>query len=576
MCALTFVGLLVHAKIIVVDPILYPVYAGNVNVDFFSYFKAQYLIGVVAIATLVMIYGLVKDKTDLLRFKRVEFYLLLAMALLAILSTVFSKYPSVALKGSPDRYEGLWVWLCYLIIPFLMVHFIRSKEQLERFIKVLLIPSFLIMLIGALQFLGYDIFNQPWSKYLLFTDAQRGMISGYEETASGVYSTLYNQNYVGSFAVIVVPILLYLLIDSIQQSKRFWVVLSTSGLLFSGVSILGSYSSGGYVAVSLSLCFFLIYAVLMHTKGRLKSTTYLFVPILLLAIWYTISITTQANNPMFGEVITQTEDTEVGEVITREILDVKAEGHEVKITTTLESFTLRDEDKNLRFLDDSGHDIVMGQIGDTNTFMATDDRYKGYRFNFFLEDDVLEIVINKNRIPVLLNPDGLQVIGLRKMPIQMKNAEYWGFEGEEQFGSYRGYIWSRSLPLVKETVLLGHGPDTFAFYFPQNDLGRLNKTKWRTPFVIIDKPHNTYLQIAVQLGATSALLYIIVFILLFKKLLFVDYSINFFLKATVLSALFGYLIITFVNDSIVSVSPYFWIIHGISLILTQRNAEIIK
>jgi len=34
----------------------------------------------------------------------------------------------------------------------------------------------------------------------------------------------------------------------------------------------------------------------------------------------------------------------------------------------------------------------------------------------------------------------------------------------------RGYIWSRSLPLLRNTILVGYGPDTFAMNFPQHDI----------------------------------------------------------------------------------------------------------
>ncbi|HMA60603.1 MAG TPA: hypothetical protein VKN64_09940 [Halanaerobiales bacterium] len=61
-------------------------------------------------------------------------------------------------------------------------------------------------------------------------------------------------------------------------------------------------------------------------------------------------------------------------------------------------------------------------------------------------------------------------------------------------GLSRGFIWSRSLPLLKETWLLGFGADTYPIYFPQDDnVGKLitfDKTR-----KIMDKPHNMYLRL---------------------------------------------------------------------------------
>ena len=68
--------------------------------------------------------------------------------------------------------------------------------------------------------------------------------------------------------------------------------------------------------------------------------------------------------------------------------------------------------------------------------------------------------------------------------------------------SNRGYIWSRSIPMIKNTIFLGHGPDTFLFYFPQYEYDA--KVKWTgTPMMIVDKPHNMFIQTAINTGLIS-------------------------------------------------------------------------
>ena len=56
--------------------------------------------------------------------------------------------------------------------------------------------------------------------------------------------------------------------------------------------------------------------------------------------------------------------------------------------------------------------------------------------------------------------------GSRIYPV---NAEAIGFEGKEKLSSSRGYIWSRTIPLLDECLITGYEPDTFVFIFPQND-----------------------------------------------------------------------------------------------------------
>ncbi len=80
-------------------------------------------------------------------------------------------------------------------------------------------------------------------------------------------------------------------------------------------------------------------------------------------------------------------------------------------------------------------------------------------------------------------------------------AVYKGLEGRERIVSGRGYIWSRTIPLLKKYILLGGGQDTFTVLFPNHDY--LGKAQWGDKDLIITKPHCMYLQIAVQSGILS-------------------------------------------------------------------------
>ena len=150
--------------------------------------------------------------------------------------------------------------------------------------------------------------------------------------------------------------------------------------------------------------------------------------------------------------------------------------------------------------------------------------------------------------------------------MELEEVASIGFKGKERLGSARGYIWSRTLPLIKERPLLGYGPDAFAFAFPQNDL----LGKWyayRTPNMTVDKPHNLYLQIAVNQGliALGAFLVLVgtyivnaIKVYAFRR----DYSSKEIVGIALFLAIIGYLGAGIFNDSIVSVAPIFWILLG--------------
>ena len=83
--------------------------------------------------------------------------------------------------------------------------------------------------------------------------------------------------------------------------------------------------------------------------------------------------------------------------------------------------------------------------------------------------------------------------------VEMTNVEAVDFYGLEYLGSARGYIWSRTLPLLKKSLLAGTGPDTFKEVFPQNDYaGKIVYSD--RPDMVIEKAHNDYLTKWVQTG----------------------------------------------------------------------------
>lgn len=165
--------------------------------------------------------------------------------------------------------------------------------------------------------------------------------------------------------------------------------------------------------------------------------------------------------------------------------------------------------------------------------------------------------------------------------IDLQTPKTFGFKGKEKLGSSRGYIWSRSLPLIKNTMILGTGPDTFVFDFPQGDLiGKYYA--YDTPNIVVDKAHNLYLQIAINYGVIALvgfiamlLIYIIDSIKLYAlKNNFKDR--NQALGAITCLGIMGYLFAGIFNDSVVGVAPIFWIIFGVGIAINFMNRENIR
>lgn len=95
---------------------------------------------------------------------------------------------------------------------------------------------------------------------------------------------------------------------------------------------------------------------------------------------------------------------------------------------------------------------------------------------------------------------------------KLRKVDSIGFENNYDFATRRGYIWSRTFPMLKSTALIGVGADNFVYEFPNNDyVGKVNS---EFNAQLITKPHNMYLQIWTQDGMLACLALIALYVML--------------------------------------------------------------
>ncbi|OEH84220.1 hypothetical protein BHU72_12515 [Desulfuribacillus stibiiarsenatis] len=165
------------------------------------------------------------------------------------------------------------------------------------------------------------------------------------------------------------------------------------------------------------------------------------------------------------------------------------------------------------------------------------------------------------------------------------DIEYWNLLQKyyphesplDRLGSGRGFIWRNSLEMVYQKPIFGYGMETFAHHFPQGDLRKFNGLGQMK--IIVDKPHNLYLQIAVGAGIPALLIFIIInlcVLLLIIKKIYEDYlhqKIDTLLITATLMIV-AYLVQGVFNDSTIGVSILYWIFLGVLLaVLRWREAN---
>lgn len=127
---------------------------------------------------------------------------------------------------------------------------------------------------------------------------------------------------------------------------------------------------------------------------------------------------------------------------------------------------------------------------------------------------------------------------------------------DDNFGTYRIFLWKRTLNIIPEYPILGSGPDTFAIRFMSkytSDIAAIG------PLTINDTAANVYLTMIVNIGIFGLLSYLFFIFLNIKNALKSNNDCSKILLITFIC----FLIQDFFNLSLVIVTPVFWVLIAI-------------
>lgn len=161
--------------------------------------------------------------------------------------------------------------------------------------------------------------------------------------------------------------------------------------------------------------------------------------------------------------------------------------------------------------------------------------------------------------------------------VELEQIEAIGFKNNQKFGTNRGWIWSRSIPLMKNKILYGHGADTIVTVFPQNDY--VGKLKVGSPINgIIDKPHNMYLNIGISTGVLSLVSMLVFYAMYLLNSLFMytkkrysdttDFTVR--IGISIFFGTCGFLVAALMYDSVVHVMPLFYTLIAMGLAVNAK------
>ncbi|MCL2202917.1 MAG: O-antigen ligase family protein [Defluviitaleaceae bacterium] len=501
-------------------------FVGQQYADFFAYVKGWFL-GVPAVVIVfyfvseLVTSGDARVKIDFKAIIKNPVVIASAVFLLfTLLSAILSDFPFTSLHGTKDRGEGILIWLAYFTVFIAAMYYVRDPKFAKPILWGLLFSSIVMGAIGISQFLGRCFFGTTLAAWLVTGDTHPLRL-----VFTIAHGTLYNPNTFGMYSAMVAPILL--LAGFTYRGKRFVNALLLLGGVLMLFSIFGSASLGGMIGLLAAVGVLLVVSIpsiVKFSSIRMWLMVALALAVLVLSFLFVPFLNVRAVHLLnrlettVGAGNIRTEDL----LIEGNTLYVKNSGETVySITIEVDMYPAAPTPLGMAAAEwITVRDATGLPIPPAGRFHAPieDSEIVQYAYIFEIPGRASITLLHRenhfiyrNIMMLTMNGQIMGVCGLTGHLIDlMYPVPAWGFYRREYWGSGRGFIFSRTFPMMPERFFIGSGPDTYVNVFPNHDrFGLLSSGMPGYNFV--DKAHNLYLQTWITKGgiATLALIFLL-------------------------------------------------------------------
>lgn len=555
--------------------------ANDESNDFFNYYKSWFFVAAAAIMLILYLMEFLNKKKENRPAMIMAFIPLGLYGLLALISTVCSRYRYFGLHGIDSQFESLFVLLGYCIAVAYAFHFVRTKNDVQFIMKWFLVGIGIMCLIGITQFVGHDFFATDFGKKMVLPAEKWNSLDllTFKVDAGRVYMTLFNPNYVGTYAVLTIPVLTVLSLFSKNKIHKIVFGLGSVGVL---VCLLGSQSKNGLIALAVAL----IVMAAAFRKTILKKWKGFLAVAVVFAIAF-VGFNMANHNVLLTKIVNGLTIQKDRTIYPLENIEAKEDCVAISYNGSrldIKAFFDEDGRGTFEFTDENGK-ILESQIQEDAYHMKVlDERFAGFSIAVGRIDKYNGFVVNIDGVnwpfSNMTGYQGYYYYSPNGKFTKIEQAEDTPFlRGYESVFSGRGYIWSRTLPLMGRHLLLGSGADTFTLVYPQRDYVMAQRHGYHG--IAVSKPHNMYMQIGVQTGMLSLLALLVVFgmylvscVRIYWNNKFEDYIPQ--VGAGICAAVVGYLISGIINDSSVTTAPVFWCLLGIGFAVNRIAAGMQK
>ncbi len=524
--------------------------------DFFTYYKSVIL----AVGSFILFLGaLLYRVIDDMNFKPDLFEKLLGVfALSVIISFIFAELKDVAFFGYLDRFEGSLAWLSYTVLAYSIYTFVKTKMDFNKIIIAFVSSSAVISLIGVFQSRGQDFFRSDLGRRLILGSYYHQLRDTlrFRFAEDRVYSTLFNPNYVGSLVAISFPLTLYLIFE--VKNKILKALLGGFAIIQLLV-LAGSRSATGFVGVGVAIFAFIILQLFKSRVDRKR--------VIAVAVVVALMFVGLTQTELFRGEYNKIKDAvaTINEPIYNTLSDVDYQHPNLIITlANNNSITLEPDGYDLHVYNSLGEQVSPEITDEEHEFSFLEDDFKINISRSYVNGEVnlraldKELDIERSTRIHFIMPNQFSI---RYEPLTAENVKVASANliPNERAFSARGYIWNRSIPLIFDKPIFGHGADTYTLHFPQIDIIG-NAVAIGTQ--IVDKPHNFYINILVNFGFVGSIILLGIMLLALIK----GY------KEELAISILAFLAVGIANDSVVFCTYMMFVI--IALLFVKDKLEL--
>lgn len=505
----------------------------TISSDLYSWWKAKTVLACGLAALVALHFGRRNVGAN-----RGPFLLLGTYVALVWIASLSTPFRDIALHGFANQYEGALVITAYVALALSAATTITDRSAARAVVNTVFASGSVIAAVGVSQSLGVNPLSHWPFQSILGPDAAAQSIALTIDQGAKIASTLYNPNYAGSYVALTLPLIIAVYATT-GRRLAVWPLGVAATMIFALGVVSGSRGGLAGSVAGAFLGLVLLGLAAWRARGRLGLLMLAFAGVV---AWR--SVQPRAIKESFAAA---------------------------------ESFESVEVDAGLAFLKIGGKTLLFRQQGEGidvrgpggvpiplkaegSEFAIISEEFKHVSLSLQTLPGGLRLVVvraGSQELPLALTERGLKVFAWNALhdteapPTALpRSVDPWL--------SGRGFIWSRTLPIVSENFFLGVGPGAFALHFPHRDFGGKMAT-WGTARGIIDKPHNLYLQVATGSGVPSLACLLGVFAIFFRNAWRRRADP---LLVGLVAGVFGYLVTSLINDSVVSVAPVFWVLLG--------------